>query len=214
MIDKAVLIAACGAAVACAASSVRTTGIDAAIKTLGALAVIAKSKELIPRKPIRYVVMMHHHWDHAGGIRSAIDEGATIVTHETNQRFLERVAVAPHTIRPDRLAVSKRPLLLRSVAAEDTLASGTRVVKLYTMTGFDHTADMLLVYLPKEKLLAEADAYSPLPTPDMPPIAPRVPYAAALYDNIVRLKLDVQVIVPFHGARVVDMAELAKSAGR
>ena len=65
-----------------------------------------------------------------------------------------------------------------------------------------------------EQLLAEADAYSPLPTPDMPPIAPRVPYAAALYDNIVRLKLDVQVIVPFHGARVVDMAELAKSAGR
>src|SRR5438045_9637411 len=39
-----------------------------------ALAVIAKSKELIPRKPIRYVVMMHHHWDPAGGMRNTIDE--------------------------------------------------------------------------------------------------------------------------------------------
>jgi glyoxylase-like metal-dependent hydrolase (beta-lactamase superfamily II) len=32
-----------------------------------ALAVIAKAKDVIPGKPIRYVVAMHHHWDHLGG---------------------------------------------------------------------------------------------------------------------------------------------------
>src|SRR6266568_2176388 len=73
-----------------------------------ALAVIAKAKEVIPGKPIRYVVAMHHHWDHLGGIRTAIDEGATIVTHETNKTFLERAAKAPHTIDPDRLSKSQR----------------------------------------------------------------------------------------------------------
>src|SRR5919197_738548 len=74
-----------------------------------ALAVIARAKELIPGKPIRYVIAMHHHWDHLGGIRTAIDEGATNVTHRTNAAFLERAAKAPHRINLDRLSVSKKP---------------------------------------------------------------------------------------------------------
>jgi len=56
-----------------------------------ASAVLAKAKELVPNKPIRYVVTSHHHWDHLGGIRMAMNEGATIVTHQTNKAFLERV---------------------------------------------------------------------------------------------------------------------------
>src|SRR5436190_15808464 len=89
-----------------------------------ALAVITKAKEVIPGKPIRYVVAMHHHWDHLGGIRTAIDEGATIVTHQTNKALLERAAKAPHTIDPDRLSVSKKPLKLQTVKAEGTLTDG------------------------------------------------------------------------------------------
>ena len=50
-----------------------------------------------------YVVTSHHHWDHLGGIRTAIDEGATIVTHQSNKAFLERVADAAHARpRPPR----------------------------------------------------------------------------------------------------------------
>jgi glyoxylase-like metal-dependent hydrolase (beta-lactamase superfamily II) len=177
-----------------------------------ASAVIAKSKELMPNKPVRYVVTTHHHWDHLGGIRTAIDEGATIVTHRSNREFLDRVAAAPHTIAPDRLATSKRPLKLQTVDAEGTLTDGTRVIKLYTMSGFDHAADMLMVYLPKEKLLAEADAYTPPETSTTPLIAPKVPYAAALDDNIRRLMLNVQTIVPFHGMRIADRAELLRHA--
>jgi len=41
-----------------------------------------------------------------------------------------------------------------------------------------------------------------------------VPYAAALYDNIKRLNLDVQSIVPFHGGRTGDVAELGRLAGK
>jgi glyoxylase-like metal-dependent hydrolase (beta-lactamase superfamily II) len=176
--------------------------------------VIAKAKEVIPGKPIRYVVAMHHHWDHMGGIRTAIDEGAIIVTHQTNKAFLERVAKAPHTINPDRLSMSGRPLNLQTVDAEGTLTDGKRTIKLYTMTDFDHTADMLMVYLPQEKILAEADAYTPGETPTTPLIAPKIPYAASLYDNIHRLKIDVRVIAPFHGTRTVEMAEVARQSGR
>jgi glyoxylase-like metal-dependent hydrolase (beta-lactamase superfamily II) len=54
-----------------------------------ALAVIAKAKALMPGKPIRHVIVMHHHWDHIGGIRTAIDEGATIATYESNRALLK-----------------------------------------------------------------------------------------------------------------------------
>jgi glyoxylase-like metal-dependent hydrolase (beta-lactamase superfamily II) len=80
------------------------------------------------------------------------------------------------------------------------------------MSGFDHTIDMLMVYLPKEKVLVEADAYTPPDTPTTPLIAPKVPYAAALYDNIRRLGLDVRTIVPFHGTRTADLTEVTRQA--
>jgi hypothetical protein len=79
-------------------------------------------------------------------------------SHTSNRALLERAADAPHTIKPDRLSRSKKSLKLQAVGAEGALTDGTRTIKLYTMTRFDHTEDMLLVYLPKERILAEADA--------------------------------------------------------
>jgi hypothetical protein len=35
---------------------------------------------------------------------------------------------------------------------------------------------------------------------------------AALYRNILRLKLDVETIVPFHGMRTVDPSEVTRGA--
>jgi glyoxylase-like metal-dependent hydrolase (beta-lactamase superfamily II) len=177
-----------------------------------ALAVIVKAKELMPGKPIRYVVAMHHHWDHLGGIRAAIDEGATIVTHQINRDFIERVASAPHTIHPDRLSVSKRPLKLMTVDAEGSLSDGARTIRFYTMTDFDHSADMLMVHLPKERILAAADAYAPVP-PNTPLTETQLASVAALYDNIRRRQLDVRTFVSFHGG-TTDLADLAQQAAR
>jgi len=178
-----------------------------------ATAVLAKAKELIPNKPVRYVVTSHHHWDHLGGIRTAMDESATIVTHQSNKAFLERVAKTPHTIVPDRLAASKKPVKIQTVADKGALTDGMRTIELHLLKGYEHTGDMLVVYLPKEKLLAEPDAFTPPPQAGTPLVKTAVPYAKALYDNIQRLKLDVQVIAPFHGNRTGDMAELKQSAG-
>jgi glyoxylase-like metal-dependent hydrolase (beta-lactamase superfamily II) len=178
------------------------------------LAVIAKAKELIPNKPIRFVVTSHHHWDHLSGIRAAIDEGATIVTSEKNKVLLERFAKTPHTLNPDRLAASKKAIKIQTVGAKGVLTDGTRTIELHLLTNYLHAGDMLVVYLPKEKILAEPDAFTPPATATTPLAPPAVSYALALYENIQRLGLDVQTIAPFHGGRTTDMTELARDVGR
>jgi glyoxylase-like metal-dependent hydrolase (beta-lactamase superfamily II) len=177
-----------------------------------ASAVLAKAKELIPNKPIRFVVTSHHHWDHLGGIRTAMDEGATIVTHQSNKAFLERVAKTPHTIAPDRLAASKKAVKIQTVGDDGRLTDGKRVIELHRLQGYDHTGDMMVVYLPAEKILGEPDAFTPPPQAGTALIPPAVPSAKALNDNIKRLKLDVQIITPFHGNRTTTVAEVEKAA--
>ena len=54
--------------------------------------------------------------------------------------------------------------------------------------------------------------YGRFTIPDWADAPTAVPYAKALYDNIQRLKLDVQVITPFHGNRTTDVAELGRAA--
>ena len=49
------------------------------------LAVIEEARRLAPNKPIQYVINTHHHFDHAGGLRTYLSQGTTIVTHETNK---------------------------------------------------------------------------------------------------------------------------------
>src|ERR1051326_6479226 len=108
-----------------------------------ATAVLAKAKELIPNKPIRYVVTSHHHWDHLGGIRMAMNEGATIVTYQTNKAFLERVAKTPHTINPDPLAASKKGAKVQTVGEKYVITDGSRTIELHHLTGYEHTGDMM-----------------------------------------------------------------------
>jgi Metallo-beta-lactamase superfamily len=72
-------------------------------------AVIEQVKQLAPAKPIRFAVNSHLHFDHAGGVRTAIAEGATVLTQAANVAYFERAFAQPNTLRPDRrLAQSGR----------------------------------------------------------------------------------------------------------
>ena len=70
---------------------------------------------------------------------------------------------------------------------------------------------MLIGYLPKAKVLIEADVYNPAP-PNAPP-GPVVKESVNLYENIKRLNLDVQQITPLHG-RLVAISDLRKAIGQ
>lgn len=175
-----------------------------------ALAVIDAVKKAIPNKPIRYVVNTHHHFDHLGGVRACVAEGATILTATENKPYYEKLWALPHTIKPDRLAKSPKKRVIETVAEKRVLTDGTQTVELYHLQGTNHADTMLIGYLPKAKVLIEADVYNPAP-PNAPP-GPLVKESVNLYEQIMRLNLDVQQITPLHG-RLVTIADLKKAIG-
>ncbi len=171
------------------------------------LAVMAKIKELVPHKPIRYVINAHHHVDHSGGLRAYAAEGVTIITHENYKKFYQRTFNAPFTMNPDLLAKSKKRATLVYVKDKYTLTDGTRTMELYDVPNNDHANGLLIAYLPKEKLLFESDMYSPGYAAGDPDLGYPHPWNVQLYNRIQQLKLDVERIVPTHGP-VMPIADL------
>jgi len=174
--------------------------------------VIDAAKALAPGKPIRYVINSHQHFDHAGGLRTAAAEGATIVTQAANVPYFERAFATANRIAPDRLAQSGRRASFMAVSERAQLSDGARTIDLHRITDSVHNDSFLMVHLPAEKILIEADAYTPM-APNAPPPAMANANNVNLLANIERLKLGVDRIAPLHG-RVVPLAELYATAGR
>ena len=87
-----------------------------------------------------------------------------------------------------------------------------RTVEVHTIEGSVHSQGFLMVYLPSEKLLIEADAYTPGPPKAAPPAEPNDNHVN-LVQNIERLKLSVERILPLHG-RIASLTELYAAIGR
>lgn len=180
--------------------------VEAPLNEDRSLAVIEAVMKAIPNKPIRYVVNTHHHFDHSGGLRTYLSQGTTIVTHQSNRDFYANVMFhpSPRTLAPDRLATfypmymtSRRPFRIETVDQQYVVTDGERLMVLYPVAGLQHAQGMLVAYLPREKMLINADLYSP-PAQGAKPPAPNASMRALL-QNIQRLKLDVEQHVPIHG---------------
>jgi len=168
--------------------------------------VIEQVKALVPGKPIRTVVNSHQHFDHAGGVRTAVAEGATIVTHADNAAYFEKAFAQPNRILPDAMARSGRKATFQTFTDKLEIGDASRPIELHRIVGGPHSESIVMVYLPKERLLIEADAFTP-PAPNTPPPAMANANNVNLVDNIERLKLTVDRILPLHG-RVVPVADL------
>jgi glyoxylase-like metal-dependent hydrolase (beta-lactamase superfamily II) len=185
--------------------------VEAPLNDERAVAVLGETKKLVPSKPIKYVINSHHHYDHSGGVRAFAAEGITIVTSEVNRPFFEWAVAAPATVSPDRQAKARQKPKVEAVGDKRVLSDGTRTVEVYTIAGNMHHDGMLMVWLPKEKLLSQADAFTPVaPTASYP--TPPNPFTLSLADNITRLGLNVDRHLPLHG-RMVPMSELGKAIG-
>ena len=175
------------------------------------LAVIDEVYRLIPNKPIRFIVTTHHHWDHLGGLRAYVHEGATVVTHEGNKPYYQEVLRAgPWVLQPDRLSLYppeewSEGYIYETLSEKYVLSDETRTMELYHVQGLGHATGMLIAYLPNEKIVVQADIFNPSAT---------TPNASArsFHRNLERLGLDVETIVGIHG-RPAPMSRLVELMG-
>jgi glyoxylase-like metal-dependent hydrolase (beta-lactamase superfamily II) len=186
--------------------------IEAPLNEARSKAVIAEVNRLFPNLPIRFLVNTHQHIDHAGGLRTYAARGATIITGQINKAYYENVFRLRHTLHLDELSISGRKVSIEGVTGHRTLSDGKHTVELYSLQNGGHADEMLIAYLPREKIVIEADEFTAgAASVATPPVAN--PFAAALVDNLDRLKLDYEIILGLHGRQAAKM-ELLKAAGR
>lgn len=105
---------------------------------------IAKIKQTIPNKPIKYVVPTHYHSDHAGGIRAFAGENSIVLTTPGNKVFLQKFA-------PN--------MKIETFENKWVITNGERTVELLNVGENPHTSENIVVYFPQEKYLYQGDLF-------------------------------------------------------
>ena len=166
------------------------------------LAVIEAIVKLIPDKPIRWVINSHQHFDHAGGLRTYMHIGATVITHWKNYDFYNRDVLnfAQRTIKPDMLSLWPPTELAEgyyyeAIRENFIISDGTRNLNVHYVNPLGHAEGMLIAYLPKEKLLFEADLFDT----NQPRTQSLTRDRQSFHNAVTRLGLEVDRIVPVHG---------------
>lgn len=144
-------------------------------------------------KPIRYVVPSHPHYDHTGGVRALASVGADVLVARGHEAELRAIVESPHTNPPDafarRAAAGDEVGGIEIFDGERAVEDGAQRLELYEITSIPHVNPMVLAYVPSSGALFQSDLFFAGPGPD----------AAALYEAIVELGLDVEQIVGGHG---------------
>jgi len=183
--------------------------VEAPLNELRSQAVIDKVKELVPGKPIKFLINTHAHFDHSGGLRTYVDEGAKIVTHKGNVAYYQKAWSRPHRINPDRLSQSGKKPAFVAFSDKHVLKDDDRPVVIHSIAGNTHNDAFALVYLPHQGILVEADAYTPLAANAPQPTTVN-PFSLNLLSNIEKRKLHVERIAALHGPGVVTLDDLRR----
>jgi glyoxylase-like metal-dependent hydrolase (beta-lactamase superfamily II) len=135
---------------------------------------IDAAKAKYPGKPIRYLVLTHHHMDHTGGMRTYAAEGAMIVVPSQSKEYIEQIVRAPHTVVPDELQKNPKLPLIYGVFENMTIKDDTAEIRLYNLASggetdprarAPHIDGMLLGHVVDSKLIYVTDLISPRGAP-------------------------------------------------
>ena len=172
-------------------------------------------KKAIPNKPIKYSVFTHHHGDHSSGVRAFVSEGARVIATPGNVKYLNRLVNARFTFAPDLLAKNPNKLILEVIKKNKRVVSDSaNTAEIYQIGPILHSKEMLVIYLPKQKILFQSDLFNPI-KPDIisTDVAPWHGVdklnMLSLYNAIQKLGLDVKTIVGSHG-RLSTFRELVE----
>ena len=171
---------------------------------------IEQIKKTIPNKPIKYVAVTHHHDDHAGGIRTYMAEGATLIITPGEQEFFKKVSAVRFNADPDSLTRSPREPKFEPIQnGKRVLTDGTTTVEIYDIGSGPHAEGMLVAYFPAHKLIYQGDLLN-RPGNGDPAIANDT--SAHFLEWLDAKKLAVDATIPVHGP-LTTIDEFRKAVG-
>lgn len=117
---------------------------------------VARAVEAKLAKPVRYFAFSHLHGQYIGGVRSWIHGGATILVPASTAPLVERIAAAPHTLRPDALSAEPRALKVQTVKDRLRLEDGLNTLDVLLVDSA-HTDEYLVFHFPLQKVVLSGD---------------------------------------------------------
>jgi glyoxylase-like metal-dependent hydrolase (beta-lactamase superfamily II) len=120
------------------------------------LATIARA---CPGKPVRFVVLSHHHGDHLGGARAFADRGVTFLAAPGLAGAVRRALSSPHALAPDRWRGDGREASVEAVPDRRVISDGRRRLEVINVGENPHTKENLFLWLPDERLLFQGDLF-------------------------------------------------------
>ena len=155
--------------------------------------VIDAAKAKYPGKPIKYLVLTHHHMDHTGGMRAFAAEGATVIVPSPDKAYFEQVVKTPHTLEPDAQQKAMKPANVQDVKDTMSIKDDTVEINLYNIPN-PHVDGFLLAHVVKDNILWVTDLISP-----RGPIG-RNPGTVAVGDALRKHNITGATIAGGHGA--------------
>ncbi len=167
-------------------------------------AVIDKARSLVPNKPLTEVIVSHHHFDHTGGLRTAVAEGLVVISHKGNEGIFKEVTSRKATLKPDLLTASGKTLKFRGVDDTLVLKDKSMEVVIYHVIDNTHSPLLLMAYVPRDRILVQGDLIDVGWT--------QHPWAENYAKNLELRKIDFAKDVPVHGKIQTHPEELAAIA--
>jgi glyoxylase-like metal-dependent hydrolase (beta-lactamase superfamily II) len=178
--------------------------IDAPGGSAGSMQVINELKKTAPNKPVKYLILTHHHDDHSGGIRTYVALDTKLVTVNANRSFFEKIASSTFSLAPDSLTGSPKKPDFMFVEKKHIFSDETQTLEIHNIkTG--HSENIYLAYLPKQKILFQADLYNWTAAPTV--------HTVTLFEAIEKLGLEVETLVGAHGG-TFSFAEVKKEVAK
>jgi glyoxylase-like metal-dependent hydrolase (beta-lactamase superfamily II) len=166
---------------------------DAPISDIQSRWVIDAAKAKYPGKPIKTLVLTHHHMDHTGGMRAYVAEGANVIVPAPTKAYFEQVARAAHTVAPDMLARQAKPAQVVEVKDTMSLKDDTVEINLHNIPN-PHSDGMILGHVATDNIVWVTDIWSPGRD------ASRTPGVLAVYEAVKKIGIKDATFAGGHGS--------------